>query len=440
MKINFQPVFLIYLTGFFLLGGLFLANSALAQTYFCESDGWIYSDTIGWISVSCETYPPDPAYGSCDDPLWQAYGVKIDLTGNLLGYAWNGWVGWIDFSPQDTSPDGTVNPAKLNFETNQVTGWARIISLTNLPGGGWISLNCQNMNECGRSNYKVEYKNCEFEGWAWSDDIGWICFNCETDPNATCTDYPDYRVRCGLLPEPFELLKVSLNGESPCSIIDLMWEESPGVVYYDIYRNNQALIRNLYSVDNTASCPAGENCVVCAFNSYYGKEVCEYHDGALGYPANLGPPEAETEYSYRIEAQGACGSQPTETKSVTTTICPPVLSVLNRDECCITQSVTLQWTVATGRGGTEGADKYILYQAKGGEERGEENYQKVTEFPAQGLSEYSWTSPSDDPETTSEDPFVFRLNTHFYYFIRAVNLDGQNVDSNREEVCCLSGQ
>ncbi|MEK7596231.1 MAG: hypothetical protein AAB564_01640 [Patescibacteria group bacterium] len=55
---------------------------------------------------------------------------------------------------------------------------------------GWISFNCTNNNSCVISNYKVEIDSAGyFRGFAWSDNIGWISFeandvsNC---PSGSC--------------------------------------------------------------------------------------------------------------------------------------------------------------------------------------------------------------------------------------------------------------
>jgi hypothetical protein len=54
---------------------------------------------------------------------------------------------------------------------------------------GWISFNCTNNNSCGTSNYGVNISDGNFSGYAWSDNIGWISFNA-TDvsgcPSGSC--------------------------------------------------------------------------------------------------------------------------------------------------------------------------------------------------------------------------------------------------------------
>ncbi|MDP2820872.1 MAG: PKD domain-containing protein [bacterium] len=44
---------------------------------------------------------------------------------------------------------------------------------------GWISFNCANSNTCATSNYGVnmDLNNGKFSGYAWSENVGWISFN-----------------------------------------------------------------------------------------------------------------------------------------------------------------------------------------------------------------------------------------------------------------------
>ena len=63
---------------------------------------------------------------------------------------------------------------------------------------GWISFNCTNTSTCGTSDYGVNAStvNGNMSGYAWSDNIGWISFNetvgcpeggCTTQPNVSKT-------------------------------------------------------------------------------------------------------------------------------------------------------------------------------------------------------------------------------------------------------------
>jgi hypothetical protein len=67
---------------------------------------------------------------------------------------------------------------------DNVAGWAWSENI------GWISFNCTNENACGSSNYGVNIAdNGILSGYAWSEHIGWISFN-QTDlsgcPQSPC--------------------------------------------------------------------------------------------------------------------------------------------------------------------------------------------------------------------------------------------------------------
>ncbi len=84
-------------------------------------------------------------------------------------YAWNDNVGWIDFG----YPGSNV---RVPIGQGELTGAAYILS-----DGSWISLNCKTTNNCSTSNYKVTSdENGNLSGWAWSESFGWISFSCTT--------------------------------------------------------------------------------------------------------------------------------------------------------------------------------------------------------------------------------------------------------------------
>jgi len=458
----------IILISIIFITGVFWVNFVSAQ---CETSGWAYSDTVSWISFDCESCPPGNPTGCgedvniCKEEEWKDYGVKIDSTGLFSGYAWNGYVGWISFADFDGDGDVDDNDrnissycapncqAQINYETNQITGWGRILSLVNAPGGGWISLNCltdpsPEVNHCLGINYGVYFDQCEFRGWAWSDDIGWVCFNCKDDEEKTgssaCTNYPDYKVKCGAAAPPFNLLSVQRDGDFPCSAVRLKWEkneETAGEINsYKIYRND-VLIKTLRvgTLDNP--CAVGEDCIACAANE------CDYADVGLN---------PESSYSYRIEACTACGcrSQSNSLPPATTTICSSALTFCPpnnpdfcysdcssfqecKDQICSQGEMKLQWTQARGKGETDGADGgYILYRALGGGW-----YQKLKEIVQFGNEggENPKCSYSLGIYSCEED---IEIGKHYYFFVRAVdgpdNGIDQDVDSNRVEICCLS--
>lgn len=177
--------------------------------------GWLWSGTIGWISLNCT----DMATCVAAD-----YGVAIDATpgfgdrGDLSGWAWSETVGWICFgttcsspsipAPQQVAntPEGTPPYAQYrksfvttdgvggdpSTKTDEIYGWARVIGM---GGAGWISLNCDkdnNVNDtCVTSTFHVVLntavgssnftKGAADDHYAWSGNndgtgLGWVEF------------------------------------------------------------------------------------------------------------------------------------------------------------------------------------------------------------------------------------------------------------------------
>jgi hypothetical protein len=111
------------------------------------------SQDSGWIALNCQT---------ADECTYQ-YKVSSDANGNLSGWAWSEYAGWISFCG-DTNGGSTWNgsrwvcPASPTYQvsivptTGEFSGWAWSSNM------GWISFNCNNSgigNTCGTSNYKV---------------------------------------------------------------------------------------------------------------------------------------------------------------------------------------------------------------------------------------------------------------------------------------------
>jgi len=449
------------------IAGIFWADFISAQSYYCQPEGWAYSDTVGWISFSCNDCPPgDPLcsggnQGVCETGDWPHYGVKINNSDkNFLDYAWNGYVGWIDFGPTTDFPVGTNHAHQAQLDGNKVNGWARIISLSGSPGGGWISMSCATdpgISDCtGYKDYGVYFDQCEFKNWAWSDDIGWISFNCDTDQSVNCNStWPDgklisdfYRVKCGEKLNSFNLNSISLDSDYSCKVGYLNWDNVEGASDYEVHR-----VYNSFD-EVVGSMPAG-NC---------GSSTC-------GFSILSGNPQ--TTYSFYIKAlsggASACGMRRSNTLSVTTTVCPPLLTFCppdnpdlcfsdcsSSDDCknkvCSQGGLMLQWTPAKGQGVDDGADGgYILYRAVGGVVGGDQGYQKIREFKEDdvdrdsyyGSGIYKWTLSNED----------FGIGKHYYFFVRAV-VNGSDiginqyntlnryhdVDSDTVDICCLNGQ
>jgi len=66
---------------------------------------------------------------------------------------------------------------------DNVSGWAWSETI------GWISFNCTDRGVCGTSNYGVNIDGSgNFSGYAWSENIGWINF-APTGPYPTTPNY-----------------------------------------------------------------------------------------------------------------------------------------------------------------------------------------------------------------------------------------------------------
>src|SRR3989344_49596 len=145
--------------------------------------GFIWSGTIGWVSLNCTDFmsADDKSAGKdCADVGLENYGVTfLDETKNsawLKGWAWSETAGWICFGktcaerhPGIKTPDEQDPVAKWERVKNnggvdkfgQIWGWALVDNLVGDLGDpvdstnvrGWISLNCGNSNECATSNY-----------------------------------------------------------------------------------------------------------------------------------------------------------------------------------------------------------------------------------------------------------------------------------------------
>lgn len=147
-----------------------------------ELDGYMWSSTIGWISMNCRTggITGGSVCGTSN------YKVVIENNGDLKGYAWSSNVGWIKFSRTYLS-DFPVAAGNVQ-ETANVTGnynglltmrgWARACagttsgSCSNMISrtdgwDGWISF-------AGTSpNYGVTMSNAPSIGGAVPGSYGW---------------------------------------------------------------------------------------------------------------------------------------------------------------------------------------------------------------------------------------------------------------------------
>lgn len=144
--------------------------------------GWLWGGTdngavapntlntgLGWLSMNNVTSGGTVSYG-VDIPA---------IDGAVTGHAWSENVGWVEFAPAGPYPEAPTNSAQR--VGNQMTGWARIVSIRTAganAGGwlGWIKLagTAQNGSPYGVS---IDATTGELAGYAWSNELGWIDFS-----------------------------------------------------------------------------------------------------------------------------------------------------------------------------------------------------------------------------------------------------------------------
>jgi hypothetical protein len=226
----------------------FLNNSSQTKSLKAGSEhnvsGWAWAENIGWISFNCNSLVDTNNDGIVDQPLKVCddgsnknklcnpgnpervdclgancrdacevvnYGVNIDSSGNLSGYAWSENIGWIDFNPPGPYPTNPNYSAKVDLNTKELSGWARALAGGTPEAGdwdGWIKLRGWT-TEAVPTEYGVSLNpdSREFEGWAagWDDStstavVGWISFNCSNRGVCTSEGGPsDYKVMTSIL-------------------------------------------------------------------------------------------------------------------------------------------------------------------------------------------------------------------------------------------------
>ncbi len=121
-----------------------------------------------------------------------SYGVSVNSTGDLVGYAWSSNFGWLRFGELSGFPTGTGTQARNAYITdNSLKGWARFCSVLTTSdctgttmktsaktGGwdGWVSLSGTDYGVGLDQNTGV-FSACP-DCYAWgSDVVGWIDFS-----------------------------------------------------------------------------------------------------------------------------------------------------------------------------------------------------------------------------------------------------------------------
>jgi len=94
--------------------------------------------------------------------------IKLTGTCDLTGHVAGGW------NVVVTNPDGKSGTLAAGFAVNgyNVSGYAWSETI------GWVSFNCINNSTCGIVNYGVDVDSVTgiFSGYAWSENVGWIAF------------------------------------------------------------------------------------------------------------------------------------------------------------------------------------------------------------------------------------------------------------------------
>ena len=183
---------------------ILLPRDAVSEVTAGPLSGWLWSDTIGWISLNCADA------GTCSTAQ---YSVQLSGNGDLSGYGWSDSVGWITFNASQLSgcPSGQAGngscPPKITNGTAK--GWIRACAgmndtslnqtmsnntCTNAAGSrtdgwdGWISLNGTSPISYGPTADGV---TGEITGYAWGSEVqGWLEF--DADATYSCTPEPSY--------------------------------------------------------------------------------------------------------------------------------------------------------------------------------------------------------------------------------------------------------
>lgn len=167
----FAPVLIILF-----LSALFLnPESSLSQGGGTPIMGYVWSDTIGWISLNCSNH------ATCGT---SNYGLSIAADGTISGYAWSENVGWISTKATDMS-GCPASPCTARMNEFNMAGWMKALSANDSQSGGWdgfISLS--------GSGYGPVLANGVIDGYAWGDTVvGWVDFS-SASHTATTTWLP----------------------------------------------------------------------------------------------------------------------------------------------------------------------------------------------------------------------------------------------------------
>ncbi len=145
-----------------------------------ELTGWMWSESLGWISLSCKNR------NACEPSRW---GVRNDGSGHLGGWAWSENAGWIDFGP-----------AVAGVAIDPATG--------------------------------------VFAGRAWGENVGWISFGSSGPyPYRMVTAW-----RCSPPPVPAGTPGLTVAKSADTAVLG--WSGPAGATGYDVVRGSLSALRS----------------------------------------------------------------------------------------------------------------------------------------------------------------------------------------------------
>lgn len=174
---------------------------------FTTTGGTVHSTTVSGLSdggtfnyyVRCT----DASNNKNTDDFPVSFNVALPNLGAPVNatnkWAWSGSggttagqanLGWVDFCPDPTlavpGPVGTTKACVFVGATT-LRGWARIEAFKSRPTG-WISMSSQDVPGAPVS-WQVSRSGSTLSGWAWSEDFGWISFNCSDTGTCGAINY-----------------------------------------------------------------------------------------------------------------------------------------------------------------------------------------------------------------------------------------------------------
>ncbi|MBI2013599.1 MAG: hypothetical protein HYS87_02115 [Candidatus Colwellbacteria bacterium] len=156
-KILFVLLFITLLLGF-------SVNTAQAATNIDSTDRWAWNDVIGWIdfhTLQTVIIRSTPSSVSGAAALLSAGDSPIYLR-------------CLELFPLGCQNSQAGDWSVFWDNIEGLSGWAWSETV------GWISFDCQTFGDCASSDYRVliNKDTGEFSGFAWSLAVGWISFNC----------------------------------------------------------------------------------------------------------------------------------------------------------------------------------------------------------------------------------------------------------------------